>query len=87
LNIEDAWYAVFGERLSDKRKSGPGQVRVLCPFHKEHNASCDVSLTKGAFCCRSCGASGGVLDLVVREGLAPDRRTAAAWLKAKGVAL
>ena len=83
--IERVWFAVFGESLADKRRSGPKQVRVICPFHQDRSPSCDVSLAKDAFFCRSCGAAGGYLDVVVKAGLADSRRDAAAWLERRGV--
>lgn len=85
--IERVWFAVFGESIATKRQTGPKQFRVLCPFHREHHPSCDVSLLKNTFFCRSCGASGGYLDVVIRAGNADNRREAAAWLKNHGVHL
>ena len=85
--IERVWFATFGESIGSKKKSGPGQVRVLCPFHQERNPSCDVSLEKNVFVCRSCGASGGYLDVPILAGNARDRREAAQWLERRGVRL
>ncbi len=82
--IARVWFAVFGESL-EGRKVQRGEVRVLCPFHLERSPSCDVHLAKNSFICRSCGAAGGCLDVVVKSGNASDRREAASWLKARGV--
>ena len=85
--IEDVWLLAFGESLAGKRRSGPDQVRVVCPFHDDHSPSCDVSLAKDAFFCRSCEAKGGYLDVIVRAGYASSRSEAAAWLERRGVRL
>jgi len=84
--IAEVWAAVYGEELASKRRSGPDQVRVLCPWHPERHPSCDISLRKNAFICRSCGAQGGYLDVVVLAGFAHDRREAAKWLERRGIA-
>ena len=83
--IRDVWLAVFGNDPISGHLSAEDQYRVLCPFHSERIPSCDVHLGKNAFTCRSCGASGGVLDVVVLEGLAKNRGGAMAWLKERGV--
>ena len=85
--IERVWLLIFGESLAAKRRSGPGQVRVVCPFHFDHAPSLDVHLTKNVFCCRSCGASGGYLDVPTKAGITRDRREAAEWLKSRGMVL
>lgn len=84
INIRRAFYALFGEDLVQCPKSGPNQRRTLCKFHLERNPSLDVSLEKNVFRCRSCGASGGVLDAVILAGRAETRSEAARWLKAHG---
>ena len=85
--IDRVWQAVFGETVATKRRTGPDQYRVLCPFHVERHPSCDVSLAKNTFICRSCGAAGGYLDLVIRAGNASTRAEAARWLERHGVRL
>lgn len=85
--IREVWQAAFGEDVTTKPKSGPDQHRVLCPFHHERNPSCDVSIRKDAFICRSCGKKGGYLDVVVLAGYADTRASAARWLENHGVRL
>ena len=81
--IADVWLLAFGETL---HPNGKPNIRVTCPFHSpDRHPSCDVSLAKDAFCCRSCGASGGYLDVVVRAGLADTRHEAAKWLERRGL--
>lgn len=55
--------------------------RVPCPsrIHRDEHPSCDLSVVKRAWCCRSCDAGGGLLDLVIAAGHAPDRASAARW--------
>jgi CHC2 zinc finger len=84
FDVRRAWSLAFGYDIVSKKKSGPDMYRTLCPFHDERNASCDVSLSKNSFICRSCGAHGGTLDVIVRAGYATDRRDAAQWLKDRG---
>jgi CHC2-type zinc finger protein len=83
-DIRKAWRVVFGADPIDGRKSGPSQHRVLCPFHEEHEPSCDVSLSKNAFLCRSCGAKGGVLDVPICAGYVRSQAEAAKWLERVG---
>lgn len=87
LDIRAVWLASFGEDVAVARRSGVQQHRVRCPFHTESRASCDVSLEKHVFYCRSCGASGGALDVVVLAGYAPTRAAAVTWLRQHGVAV
>jgi hypothetical protein len=81
--IAEVWRAVFGEMIPGPhhRRTGPDQYRVLCPFHHDNHPSCDVSLAKNVFLCRSCGAKGNSLDVVILAGFAADRRQAAQWLE------
>jgi hypothetical protein len=85
LSIRTVWKAVFNEDVTGGKKSGPEQFRVICPFHHDHAPSCDVSLAKDAFICRSCGAHGGYLYVVIRAGYAENNREAMAWLERRGV--
>jgi hypothetical protein len=84
LDIRHVWWFAFGEDITQSKKSGADQYRTLCPFHSERNPSCDVSTRKNVFFCRSCGACGGTLDVIVRAGFAETRTEAAAWLKERG---
>ena len=61
------------------------EITVQCPDcnHVDQNASCDLNVRKNAFCCRSCGAHGGIADLIIASGNAADRASAARWLEAK----
>ena len=60
-----------------------GNHRVKCPSrgHIDGRPSCDLSPAKDAFVCRSCGESGGKLDLIIAAGHAQNRRDAAVWLE------
>ena len=40
--------------------------KCLCPFHDDHHASLSFKVSKNTFRCFVCGASGGVIDLVMR---------------------
>ena len=84
FSIRRTWILLFGCDPVTGRKSGPDQRRVLCPFHSERNPSCDVSLSKNAFICRSCNARGGTLDVVIRSRRATTRSEAAQWLRDHG---
>ena len=81
VEIARVWRALYGDDPSDGKRSAPMQYRVTCPFHADRNPSCDVSISKDTFICRSCGAAGGVLDLVMRE-LACEHAEARAWIAA-----
>lgn len=85
--IQQVWKAVFGEDVCAARAVGTDQRRVLCPFHSESLPSCDVSLAKNAYYCRSCGASGGAFSVVVRAGLANSNAEAVTWLRQHGVSV
>jgi hypothetical protein len=83
--IRDVWIAVHGDDPAVGALTGEDQHRILCPYHFERTASCDVSFAKNTFFCRSCEAKGGVLDVVVLAGEANTRSEAIDWLKARGV--
>ncbi len=85
--IRDVWRAVYGDDVTTGHRLPNEQYRVLCPFHAERNASCDVSLPKNTYLCRSCGASGGALSLVVAAGNAETHTAAIDWLESHGVVL
>jgi hypothetical protein len=84
FNIRHTWILLFGCDPMTSRKSGPDQHRVMCPFHSERNPSCDVSLSKNVFICRSCNARGGTLDAVICGGRATTHSEAAQWLRDRG---
>ncbi len=44
-------------------------VRFRCPAHDDGRPSADLDPVLGVWCCRACGAGGGVLDLARRLGL------------------
>ncbi len=49
----------------DLKPIGKGdQVKILCPFHDDHEPSCSVHLTKRVFNCFGCEAEGNVLEFV-----------------------
>lgn len=86
LDIRKVWQRIFGVDPVAEKKTGPEQYRVRCPFHKEIHDSCDVSMAKNAFYCRSCEAKGGVLDILIREQYARTRQEAMQWLNDRGLA-
>ena len=53
--------------------------KCLCPFHDDHHASMSFRVSKNTFRCFVCGASGGVIDLVMRY-LGKDFVEACRWL-------
>jgi DNA primase len=48
--------------------TGRVQIKVLCPFHDETKPSLSINLAQGVFHCFGCGASGSVIDFVLRAG-------------------
>jgi len=40
--------------------------KALCPFHNDHNPSLSLDLKRNRFKCFACGASGSVIDLVMK---------------------
>lgn len=81
MTIRDVWRLLYGEDVTGGTKVTAEQYRLRCPFHADQHPSCDVSLAKDTWFCRSCGIGGGKLDLVQRElGVSHDR--AGAWLRA-----
>lgn len=83
--IREVWHAVFGEDITSKKRIAANTFRTLCPYHLENSPSCDVNTEKNVFICRSCGTSGGYLDVVVKAGYVNDRRQARIWLERRGV--
>ena len=53
--------------------------KSLCPFHDDHHPSLSFSLSRNTFRCFVCGASGGVIDLVMKY-LNKDFKEACRWL-------
>lgn len=43
------------------------KVKILCPFHPENTASCNLFPT-GGFRCYGCGAGGNTVDFVIKLG-------------------
>lgn len=84
VDIRQTWIFCFWDDPATHKKSGLNQYSVLCPFHAERHPSCDVSLEKNVFICRSCGAKGGALDTIILAGYAQTRSEAAKWLEARG---
>lgn len=60
-----------------------GRYLVICPSreHSDTHPSCHLTPAREAWICRSCGAKGGKLDLVVAAGHVDDRAGAARWLE------
>lgn len=79
IPISKVWEALFCERIEHAKKVTPGQVRVLCPFHRDTNPSMDVHLEKDQWLCRACGEGGGIVRLVARE-LGVDEDSARTWI-------
>jgi len=46
------------------------KVKILCPFHAENTASCNLFPT-GGFKCYGCPAKGNTIDFVMRLSDAP----------------
>lgn len=85
--IQRVWQVVWGDDVAQARRSASNQHRVHCPYHADSHPSCDVNLQKNTFCCRSCDAQGGLLDVVVLAGNAANRAAAVEWLRQHGIAL
>jgi DNA primase len=55
---------------------------MSCPLHSERSPSFHIVASGRGYHCFGCNAKGGVLDLVVALGIAPDAASAAKWLEA-----
>lgn len=79
LGIVRAYELATGESASAPERGG--QIRVRCPSrdHADEHPSCDLRPDRDAWVCRSCDASGGILDLAIAAGHARDRASAARW--------
>lgn len=51
---------------------------ISCPLHADNSPS--LHLLQRGYRCFSCGSKGGLLDLTIALGVAPDRASAARWL-------
>ena len=51
----------------DSRITKSQQLLLLCPFHKEEQASFIVYLAKGDYSCMGCGVTGLITDLARRH--------------------
>jgi len=54
-----AWLSEYGIEVSDGM--------TLCPFHDDHNPSCNVSIEKQCFICKACGAHGDLTYLMAQK--------------------
>jgi hypothetical protein len=55
---------VIGQRV-DLRRAGK-EYLGLCPLHDDRHPSLSVSEEKQVFCCFGCGASGDVIDFIIK---------------------
>lgn len=60
--------------------------KSLCPFHDDHTPSCCYSVSRNTFRCFACGASGGVIDLVMKK-LGVGFKEACRWLGSPSLSL
>jgi hypothetical protein len=84
LDIRRAYELSTGVSTACAKRIGR-HITVQCAAraHVDAHASCDLDVEKNAWVCRSCSASGGVLDLAVAAGHAPDRAGAAKWFETR----
>jgi hypothetical protein len=54
---------------------------ICCPWHTDKNPSAHVVKDGRGVKCFSCGATGGILDLIVAFNFAEDVKGAAKWLE------
>jgi DNA primase len=43
------------------------KIKIICPFHKEHTASCQI-FPDGGYKCYGCPAKGNSVDFIVNMG-------------------
>ena len=55
------------EEVAHRLGLHPERHKCLCPFHNDHHASLTFRPSHGTFRCFVCGASGNVIDLVMRH--------------------
>ncbi|MDY3252318.1 MAG: CHC2 zinc finger domain-containing protein [Prevotella sp.] len=54
------------EEVAAKLGIEVGRHKALCPFHQDRHPSLHFDIKRNRFKCFSCGASGGVIDIVMR---------------------
>ena len=67
------------EGVAERLGLSVSRHKALCPFHDDHHASLSFSVSRNTYRCFVCGASGGVIDLVMRH-LNLGFREACRWL-------
>jgi hypothetical protein len=55
------------KRFEPLKRAGSGEWSCLCPFHAERSPSFMVNSKKGIFKCFGCGASGDVIEFVMKH--------------------
>jgi len=63
-NIDVA--AELGRLGIEFKAKGRDELRIRCPYHEDNSPSCDISLRKLEFVCRSCQVSGDIFALFVK---------------------
>lgn len=53
------------ERVAERLGLDIKRHKALCCFHDDHNPSLYFNVRRNSFCCFSCGAHGGVIDLAM----------------------
>jgi hypothetical protein len=83
LGIVRAYELATGQHVDAIERGG--NVAVLCPSraHADSRPSAHLSLARSCWTCRSCGAGGGIGDLIIAAGHATTRAGAARWLEEK----
>ena len=56
-----------------------GRHKALCPFHQDRHPSLHFDIKRNRYKCFSCGASGDVIDLVMRY-MNVSFKEAVAWM-------
>ena len=56
------------------RQRGRGYVKMLCPFHNDHNPSLSIKMSTNRFTCFGCGARGDVFEFVMKKELVSFRK-------------
>ena len=71
MNRDDLIRAIARGIAAREAKPASGEVRFLCPAHDDHRPSARWHPQKQTWCCDSCGAGGGYVDLARIFGLLP----------------